>query len=84
MTSASPTTKIVDFVQRGSGTTLFAPRNMSDISSNVSITNGTLEVGRDSAKLRGLLRVASVRKTPWKMHSPAAIWIWSVSPACLP
>ncbi len=52
MTSASPTTKIVDFVQRESGTTLFAPRNMSDISSNVSITNGTLEVGRDSAKLR--------------------------------
>ena len=28
MTSASPTTKIVDFVQRESGTTLFAPRNM--------------------------------------------------------
>ena len=52
MTSASPTTKIVDFVQRGSGTALFAPRNMSDISSNVSITNGTLEIGRDSAKLR--------------------------------
>ena len=49
MTSASPTTKIVDFVQRGSGTTLFAPRNMSGVNSNVNITDGTLKVGRDNA-----------------------------------
>ena len=49
MISASPTTKIVDFVQRGSGTTLFAPRNMSGVNSNVNITNGTLKVGRDNA-----------------------------------
>ena len=47
--SASASTKLVEFVQRGSGTTLFAPRNMSDINSNVSITNGTLKVGRDNA-----------------------------------
>ena len=49
MISASPTTKIVDFVQRGSGTTLFAPRNMSGVNSNVNITDGTLKVGRDNA-----------------------------------
>ena len=47
--SASASTKLVEFVQKGSGTTLFAPRNMSDINSNVSITNGTLKVGRDNA-----------------------------------
>ena len=47
--SASASTKLVEFVQKGSGTTLFAPRNMSDINSNVSITNGTLKVGKDNA-----------------------------------
>ena len=43
------TNKTIEFAQRGSGTTLFAPRSINKINSNISITNGTLKVGRDNA-----------------------------------
>ena len=44
-----PTYKPVNFVQSGTGTTLFAPKSMSNVNSKVDITNGTLKVGRDNA-----------------------------------
>ena len=39
----------VNFVQRGSGTTLFAPISMKNVNSKVDITDGTLKVGRNNA-----------------------------------
>ena len=39
----------VNFVQSGSGTTLFAPISMKNVNSKVDITDGTLKVGRDNA-----------------------------------
>ena len=39
----------VNFIQSGSGTTLFAPIGMNNVNSNVDITDGTLKVGRDNA-----------------------------------
>ena len=39
----------VNFVQSGSGTTLFAPISMKNVNSKVDITDGTLKVGRNNA-----------------------------------
>ena len=39
----------VNFIQSGSGTTLFAPIGMNNVNSKVDITDGTLKVGRDNA-----------------------------------
>ena len=45
----SDSAKTVEFVQRGNGTTLFAPRSMNNINSKIDIAAGTLKVGRDNA-----------------------------------
>ena len=47
--TAALTYKPVNFVQSGSGTTLFAPTSMENVNSKVDITDGTLKVGRDNA-----------------------------------
>ena len=39
----------VNFIQSGSGTTLFAPTSMRGVNSKIDITDGTLKVGRDNA-----------------------------------
>ena len=39
----------VNFVQSGSGTTLFAPISMKNVNSKVDITDGILKVGRNNA-----------------------------------
>ena len=38
----------VNFIQSGSGTTLFAPTSMRGVNSKIDITDGTLKVGRDN------------------------------------
>ena len=48
-THPSLTESHVNFVQSGSGTTLFAPISMKNVNSKVDITNGTLKVGRNNA-----------------------------------
>jgi putative autotransporter protein yapE len=48
-THPSLTESHVNFVQSGSGTTLFAPISMKNVNSKVDITDGTLKVGRNNA-----------------------------------
>lgn len=48
ITAANSTYKPVNFVQSGSGTTLFAPTSMRGVNSKIDITDGTLKVGRDN------------------------------------
>ena len=49
ITAKKSTYKPVNFVQSGTGTTLFAPTSMTNVNSKFDITDGTLKVGRDNA-----------------------------------
>ena len=51
ITAANSTYKPVNFVQSGSGTTLFAPTSMNNVNSKIDIIDGTLKVGRDNVFL---------------------------------
>ena len=51
ITAKKSTYKPVNFVQSGTGTTLFAPTSMNNVNSKIDIIDGTLKVGRDNVFL---------------------------------